>query len=114
MPISAERPLAAGDEVRVGGTIWSVEPDGGDAPAGVAAGSVTQVRGSIASPSADPMPSAIQRFPGFVANPGPPAFQAEERTGRRVSAARRLEATVVAFATVAGTAIAVIAFLAAR
>ena len=114
-PITTERQLAAGEEVRIGDTVWSVEAGGGDAPAGVAAGAVTRVRGSIASPSADPMPSAIQRFPGFAvgSDPGPPVFE-EPRGRRRASAARRLEATVISFGAVAASAIAVIAFLAAR
>ncbi len=115
-PISGERALAAGDEVRIGDTVWSVEPiaaaDAPGSPAG--AGAETRVRGSIPSPAAAPMPSAIQRFGGFApVEPGPPAFP-EPAGRRRPSAARRLEATVVAFAAVAATAIAVIAFLAAR
>ena len=112
-PVGEERPLAAGDEVRIGDTTWSVEPVGAAGPA-AGAGGETRVRGSIPSPTAAPMPSAIQRFGGFAtAAPGPPAFPAP--TGRRrASAARRLEATVVSFAAVAATAIAVIAFLAAR
>ncbi len=112
-PIAAERPLAAGDEVRIGDTVWSVEPIAVSAPA-AGAGAETRVRGSIPSPEAAPMPSAIQRFGGFAAaDPGPPAFP-EPSGRRRSSAARRLEATVVSFAAVAATAIAVIAFLAAR
>lgn len=113
-PISAERALAAGDEVRIGDTVWSVEPvvAAGDPPA-AARGAATQLRGSIPSPSAAPMPSAIQRFGGFASDPGPPAFP-EPAGRRRASAARRLEATVVSFAAVAATAVAVIAFLAAR
>lgn len=111
--LTEEVTLADGDEVRVGGTIWRVEAGAGDAPAGVAAGALTKVRGSIGSPTAEAMPSAIQRFPGFVSgDPGPPAFP--DQPGRRVSAARRLEATAVAFAIVGATAIGVIAFLAAR
>lgn len=112
-PVSGERALAAGDEVRIGDTIWEVEPVAAADPS-AGGGAETQVRGSIPSPDAAPMPSAIQRFGGFApVEPGPPAFP-EPAGRRRASAARRLEATVVAFAAVAATAIAVVAFLAAR
>lgn len=114
-PVGGEHDLAEGDEVRIGDTTWKVDSGRqSDAPAGVGAGNVTRIRGSIPSPSADPMPSAIQRFPGFApgAVVGPPAFSEPGR--RRASAARRVEATYIAYGVTGATAIAVIAFLAAR
>ncbi len=115
-PIGADHDLAEGDEVQIGDTTWSVHAGrASDAPAGVGGGNLTRIRGSIPSPSADPMPSAIQRFPGFApgAAVAPPAFsQPEPRRG--ASAARRVEATYVAYGITGATAIAVIAFLAAR
>ena len=110
--------LSAGDEVRVGDTTWRVEAAAGaaslDSPRGVQAGQVTSLRGSISSPKpSDPMPSAIQRFPGFAPGQATPEFSAPA-PGRRTSAARRLEATVVAYGVTGVTGIAVIAFLAAR
>ena len=115
-PIGADHDLAEGDEVQIGDTTWSVHAGrASDAPAGVGGGNLTRIRGSIPSPSADPSPSAIQRFPGFApgAAVAPPAFsQPEPRRG--ASAARRVEATYVAYGITGATAIAVIAFLAAR
>ncbi|MFN8152412.1 MAG: FHA domain-containing protein [Solirubrobacterales bacterium] len=116
-PVGTEPDLAEGDEGRIGDTTWSVHAGReSDAPAGVGGGNVTRIRGSIPSPSADPMPSAIQRFPGFApgAAVGPPAFAQPEPRRRGASAARRVEATYVAYGVTGATAIAVIAFLAAR
>lgn len=108
--IADERQLREGDEVRIGDATWEVRSAGDGSPAGAA----TRLRGSIPSPAADPMPSAIQRFAGFAPGEqaGPPAFERPE--GHRASAARRLEATVIAYGVTGATAVAVIAFLASR
>jgi predicted component of type VI protein secretion system len=82
--------LRDGDVIRMGATVWRFE-----------------------APAAPPPPSAPD--PGHL-----PRFQPSEAPQRRgpaparASAARRVEATMISFAIVATTAVAVIAYLAAR
>jgi predicted component of type VI protein secretion system len=90
VPIREPSRLRDGDVIRMGATAWRFE-----APASP-------------SPPSTPRPGNLPRFQ--------PSEAPRRRTQApaRASAARRLEATVVSFAIVAATAVAVIAYLAAR
>jgi pSer/pThr/pTyr-binding forkhead associated (FHA) protein len=110
--------LSDGDEVLIGETLWRVESTAaatmiGEAPA--AAGQrVPTNRGDVPPP---PPPSVVAPALLPPHQPAAPAFfQPAEPSSpkRRVSAARRLEATVISYAVVLATAAGVVAYLAAR
>jgi len=120
--IAGQKELRAGDKIRIGETRWRLEsvqreavpdpsgPDDDDKREDSADGKDSS-RGDVPPPvpsairRAEPLPHPVQA-PGFGV--GAPASRV------RGSAARRAEATVVSYAVVLLTAIAVIAYFAAR
>ena len=99
-------PLEHGDVVRFGKIVWRV-----DAVAPAAAGPRAEgPRGDVPAPE---LPSFAEGLPAASA-PAGAAFNPSTGRSRRVSAARRLDATVFCFLVVFLTAVAVVAFLALR
>jgi hypothetical protein len=98
------RPIAAGDAIRFGTTVWRLVEAGVAAPVGAP-------RGDVPPPPERP-PSAVRRTLG----PPPPgeavSFPPMPSTPRRGSAATRVEATIVCFTIVAATAIALVLYFA--
>jgi FHA domain len=96
--------LAPGDRVRFGNTVWRLE------------------RASVAPPAAggaarDRIPTGVRQAISAEAVPGAMPVLDVARPPRRIlggSAARRFEATLASYVVIIGTAIAVIAFFAAR
>ncbi len=122
--------LRTGDRVRVGETVLQLEaarpptpPEPGTATAGAAApleGPAGKAQGAPGGPSGDVpappevIPSAVRRIPRAEAE-APPAF-GEVKPPRRIrgSAARRAEATLVSYAVVIATAVAIVLYFANR
>jgi hypothetical protein len=101
--VRGTRPIAAGDAVLLGTTVWRlVEAD---------VGAVGAPRGDVPPPPERP-PSAVRRTLG----PPPPgeavSLPPMPTTRRRGSAATRVEATIVCFTIVAATALALVLYFA--
>ena len=110
--IDGIRALRDGDQVRVGDTVLRFELVQDSAPsASPAAPGGGASRGDVPAPEV--VPSVVRRAPPLDAA-APPAFTKAGPRKIRGSAARRVEATIVAYAVVIVTAVAVIAYLAAR
>jgi hypothetical protein len=123
--VRGTHPLAAGDVVRFGSTVWRLQEvplapdarqwaDTGEPVTAVKGGGVAGppvARGDVPPPP-EVAPSAIRR----VLPPPPPgdapSFQPMPSRRLRGSAATRVEATIVCFAIVAATAIALILYFA--
>jgi FHA domain len=88
------------------------QTDGQPEKTGAPATSVARKRGDVPAPAPEPVPSAIRPIIPQAGTPAP--FQAATGGTRRGSAARRVEATVIAYAIVLATAAAVIVYLAQR
>lgn len=138
--ISGLTKLREGDVVRVGGARWRLErrrepvpgvsaptiPPGDGAAGGVAAPAPPGASGGGAPapsggsrgdvPAPEVAPSAIRRIVAASASAptDPPVFGAEPERRGGGSAARRLEATLVSYAVVLLTAVAVVVYLAQR
>ena len=138
-PITVEVELTHGDQLKIGGLVWRVElPQPAPAEETMAApaeapaqpraaetviasrADIEATRGSVPRP-APAAGSAVSPQPAFApAAAGgfaPPAGARGKGRGdgrRQGSAARRLEATVVSYAVVLATAVAVVAYLASR
>jgi predicted component of type VI protein secretion system len=125
--IEGDRSLTNGDELRIGGIVWRVElplaPKPAEPTVSSAAAGPTVVTDAVPAPGAAPsrgdvpapaphQPSAVALAPAF-SPPGKPQFE-DTPSRQRTSAARRLEATVVSYAVVAATSVAVIVYLASR
>lgn len=136
--VAGEMELANGDLLKIAATTWRVElpqpapaePPAAEAPAAKprAAETVIASRADIdATRGAVPRPapaagSAVSPKPAFAPAAGgsfapPTAARRSGRGGdgrRQGSAARRIEATLVSYAVVVATAVAVVAYLASR
>jgi pSer/pThr/pTyr-binding forkhead associated (FHA) protein len=93
--IADARALAPGDRLRIGATTWEVEV------VSSAAAESVQPRGDVPAP-----PSGAHEVPA--------AMRAETPAGPQVSAARRVEATLISYAVVVLTAIGVVLYLIVR
>jgi hypothetical protein len=104
--ISGVAAMSPGDKVRFGKTVWKLEP-------------VEQIpERREAEPATgsehEPLPSGIRRaLPDYVPAPVG-SFDPPAQRRQRASAARRLEATIVAYGVVAATAVAVVVYFIAR
>ena len=105
--VEGERVLRSGDIVRIGETRWEVAM-----PDAAAAATERAPRGDVPAPP----PSGVRDVPAPVAvAERPPSTEMLEREQRpAASAARRTEATLICYAVVVLTAIAVIVYLIAR
>jgi predicted component of type VI protein secretion system len=107
--VTGRRALMAGDRVRFGGVVvWRVV-SGAPAPAAEAT-IAPPMRGDVPQP--ERVLSAVR--PAIPATAPPQAFQPVSRKRIRGSAARRVEATAVSYATVAATAVALAIYFAQR
>ena len=128
--------LEPGDKLRFGNTVWryeeraaatriasvqegtvlqtAAEPEPAEPEPEVKAApmSTASKRGDVPAPTPEPVPSAIRPMVPATGTPAP--FQVATAGTRRGSAARRVEATIIAYAIVLATAVAVIVYLAQR
>jgi hypothetical protein len=129
-PAVGEVKLAQGDVVKIASSAWRVElpqpatsaaPRPGRETAIADRADIEAARGAVPRP-APAASSAVAQRPALSAPAGDGGFAPPEGTApagrndgrRRSSAARRLEATVVSYAVVSATAVAVVAYLATR
>lgn len=98
--VKEARPLADGDAVRIGGTSWRFQTS-----------TVGETTSGVPAPAA--APSAVHGTPA-PQPAAPPSFSAPTRRRPGASAARRGGAVLVSYAVVFATAVAVIAYFAAR
>ena len=139
--ITGEVELGQGDLVKIAGSVWRVElPQAApaeataEAPADAPAArpraaetviasrvEIDEARGAVPRPApaagsaVSPQPAFAPAAEGSFAPPGGAAGRKGRGDGRRQgSAARRIEATLVSYAVVLGTAVAVVAYLASR
>ena len=106
--VAESRTLAPGDTLKIGDTVWEVAAVDAGAASGI------EARGDVPAPPPPPPAPPTPAAPAapVAAAAGPVALDDGARPGP--SAARRMEATLICYAVVVLTAIAVVAYLAAR
>ena len=110
--VAGAQRLAAGDKVRIGETTWELVAVDAAAPTEL------ESRGDVPAPELTRIPAGLPTMAPPPATPAVAAAPVEEFGGGggggrpRASAARRIEATLVCYAVVVLTAIAVVLYLA--
>lgn len=108
-PIDGVCLLSDGDQLRVGDAVLRFETTGGTGtPRG---GDQEAARGDVPAPEI--VPSAVRRLPPPETSV-PPVFAPATQRRIRGTTARRVEATIVSYAVVLATAVAVVAYFATR